>query len=237
MPDSQPDDDDLRERVDTLEALVSDQQQTIQKLMPSRRSVLAGAAGLGIGAAGMSATSGSAAAQTASGQIGTSSEPVDVEAAQVNAQALEADELSKNDAGAEMSVNTPTTIPTGSPTEVNFGSSQFDRGGYVDLTNNQFVIPNEGLYQISVQVLFDGIPSAGQVRIDVETTDAVDSISQSNQKDGVSDLTSVNASGLLDLSSGETVKVTIEQDTGSDLTVYDGGRSESYSFVSLARIG
>ena len=151
--------------------------------------------------------------------------------------ALEADELSKNDAGAEMSVNTPTTIPTGSPTEVNFGSSQFDRGGYVDLTNNQFVIPNEGLYQISVQVLFDGIPSAGQVRIDVETTDAVDSISQSNQKDGVSDLTSVNASGLLDLSSGETVKVTIEQDTGSDLTVYDGGRSESYSFVSLARIG
>src|SRR6056297_1591949 len=77
MPDSQPDDSDLRERVDTLEALVSDQQQTIQQLMPSRRSVLKGAATFGAGAAAVAATSGSASAQSTdyTGQIGTDVDP------------------------------------------------------------------------------------------------------------------------------------------------------------------
>src|SRR6056297_2720864 len=78
-----PDSSDLEARVDELE-------DTLQKMMPSRRSVLAGAAGLGLGAAGMSGATGSAAAQSAAGQIGTASEPVDVEGAQGNFQALEA---------------------------------------------------------------------------------------------------------------------------------------------------
>jgi len=83
------DDDDaatLRERVRELEATVAQQQDTIEQLMPSRRAILAGGAGL----VGGAALTGQASAQSAAGQVGTSSEPVDVEAASVTADSVDA---------------------------------------------------------------------------------------------------------------------------------------------------
>jgi len=79
------DDDDaatLRERVRELEATVAQQQDTIEQLMPSRRAILAGGAGL----VGGAALTGQASAQSAAGQVGTASEPVDVEAFDVTVQ-------------------------------------------------------------------------------------------------------------------------------------------------------
>jgi len=85
------DDDDaatLRERVRELEQTVAQQQDTIQQLLPSRRAVLAGGAGL----VGGAALTGQASAQSAAGQVGTSSEPVDVEAATVTADSVNTDD-------------------------------------------------------------------------------------------------------------------------------------------------
>jgi hypothetical protein len=72
------DPEDLRERVDELEAQLDEQQTLIQQMLPSRRDLLkaggAGVAGLLLG----SATSGNAAAGSDSvGQIGTQANPVD----------------------------------------------------------------------------------------------------------------------------------------------------------------
>jgi len=86
------DDDDaatLRERVRDLEATVAQQQDTIEQLMPSRRAILAGGAGL----VGGAALTGQASAQSAAGQVGTSSEPVDVEAATVTATDVNTDSV------------------------------------------------------------------------------------------------------------------------------------------------
>jgi len=91
------DDDDaatLRERVRDLEATVAQQQDTIEQLMPSRRAILAGGAGL----VGGAALTGQASAQSAAGQVGTSSEPVDVEAATVTATDVNTDSVSTKEA-------------------------------------------------------------------------------------------------------------------------------------------
>ena len=79
MPDSEKDEPskaDHEQRIAQLEA-------TVEKLMPSRRSVLAGMAGAGIGAAGMYGASETARAQAA-GQVGTETDPVDVKAWNLN---------------------------------------------------------------------------------------------------------------------------------------------------------
>ena len=84
MPDSEPDDDsDLRARVRDLEATVSNQQEIIQKLMPSRRQTIAGLGLLGAGA-GVGRLSTERARAQAAGQVGTDDDPVDVKAWDLN---------------------------------------------------------------------------------------------------------------------------------------------------------
>jgi len=105
-----PDDDDaaaLRDRVRALEETVQEQQSTIEQLMPSRRAILAGGAGL----VGGAALTGQASAQSAAGQVGTSTEPVDVDAATVNAQTVNTDDS--------------VTVTTGEATNtLHYGSNQ-----------------------------------------------------------------------------------------------------------------
>ena len=84
--DSKPDDERLRDRIEALESTVESQQETMRKLMPSRRSVLQGAGGVGLGALGMSLFGSSASAQSAAGQVGTEENPVDVVLASLNMQ-------------------------------------------------------------------------------------------------------------------------------------------------------
>jgi len=104
-PPGMPDDDHaaaLRERVRALEQTVQEQQSTIEQLMPSRRAILAGGAGL----VGGAALSGQASAQSAAGQVGTSNQPVDVEAATLNAQTVNTDSASVTNQLDAGSVNT-----------------------------------------------------------------------------------------------------------------------------------
>jgi len=108
------DDDDaatLRERVRELEQTVAQQQDTIQQLMPSRRAILAGGAGL----VGGAALTGQASAQSAAGQVGTSSEPVDVEAATVTADSVNTDDLGISD--TILTSGSYATVMGGSATE------------------------------------------------------------------------------------------------------------------------
>ena len=87
MPDESAADggESLRERVSALEQTVSDQQETIQRLMPSRRQTVAGLGLLGAGVGAGRLSSGTARAEAA-GQVGTESDPVDVEAWDLNVQ-------------------------------------------------------------------------------------------------------------------------------------------------------
>lgn len=87
MPDESAADggESLRERVSELEQTVSDQQETIQRLMPSRRQTVAGLGLLGAGVGAGRLSSGTARAEAA-GQVGTDTDPVDVQAWDLDVQ-------------------------------------------------------------------------------------------------------------------------------------------------------
>lgn len=87
MPDESAADDgeSLRERVSELEQTVSEQQDVIQRLMPSRRQTVAGLGLLGAGVGAGRLSSGTARAEAA-GQVGTDTDPVDVKAWDLDVQ-------------------------------------------------------------------------------------------------------------------------------------------------------
>ena len=119
------DDDDaatLRERVRDLEATVAQQQDTIEQLMPSRRAILAGGAGL----VGGAALTGQASAQSAAGQVGTSSEPVDVEAATVSADSVNTEKGTLTDGTNDESTEILGTLSDTDDTTVVDESLSFD---------------------------------------------------------------------------------------------------------------
>jgi hypothetical protein len=95
---SEPDPEALQQRIDELEA-------TVQKMLPGRRAVLAGAAGAAAGAFGMQRASnvGEAADGTAVGQIGTSSEKVNVVAHDVTSDSVDTDRLNNTPYASEFS--------------------------------------------------------------------------------------------------------------------------------------
>jgi hypothetical protein len=88
---SEPDPEALQQRIDDLE-------ETVQKMLPRRRAVLAGAAGAAAGAFGMQSASnvGEASDGTAVGQIGTSSEKVNVVAHDVTSDSVDTEEGPSN---------------------------------------------------------------------------------------------------------------------------------------------
>jgi len=138
------DDDDaatLRERVRTLEQTVAQQQDTIQQLMPSRRAILAGGAGL----VGGAALTGQASAQSAAGQVGTSSEPVDVEAATVNADSVNTGEITTTPASIVVGLSAPQTVANSTITSIEWDRTITEFGGArgaLDATNNVVVVPS-----------------------------------------------------------------------------------------------
>lgn len=105
--DSGDDEQSLRDRVRDLEDTVSEQQATIQQLMPSRRQTLAGAGLLGAGVLGGYQASGTARAQAA-GQVGTSSDRVDVFGNVIDTNTVETDALNNADLENAESETVPT---------------------------------------------------------------------------------------------------------------------------------
>jgi hypothetical protein len=81
------DTDDLRDRVEQLEATVEQQQATIQQLLPSRRRVLQ-AGGLVAGGGVLGALTADRAAADVVGQVGTQQDRVDVFAGAVDANSV-----------------------------------------------------------------------------------------------------------------------------------------------------
>jgi len=177
------DDDDaatLRERVRELEATVAQQQDTIQQLMPSRRAILAGGAGL----VGGAALTGQASAQSAAGQVGTASEPVDVEAATVSAGDVNTDSVNTDsasvtnqlDAGSvntasilgdstlvgEQTRQTDTSIITADTYQTAYDNTSFEEpSGH--FSGGVFNPPRDGYYVFFGRVEFRGNTVADDV--------------------------------------------------------------------------
>jgi len=141
-----------------LEQTVAQQQDTIEQLMPSRRAILAGGAGL----VGGAALTGQASAQSAAGQVGTSSEPVDVEAATVNADSVNTDRVDINEGQAKIYQTSVQTILNRTVTKVAFDSSDPDltpgSALTIDLANNRITAEVSGLYLVVSRTNFDSPP-------------------------------------------------------------------------------
>jgi hypothetical protein len=85
---------ELENRVEQLESQLDDQQETVNQMLPSRRDLLKGAAGVG-GAAllGSAATGSASAGSDEVGTIGTPSNLVDIEAEDINAEAVNTERI------------------------------------------------------------------------------------------------------------------------------------------------
>jgi len=122
--DADPDTDDpdtLRERVADLEATVAAQQQTIRKLLPSRRRVLQ-AGGVLAGGGALGALSADRASADVVGQVGTDADRVDVFAGQVDANSVNTEQADTRTGYTEVSssrsFNTTETNNTGADLDV-----------------------------------------------------------------------------------------------------------------------
>jgi len=196
----------LRERVRELEATVAQQQDTIEQLMPSRRAILAGGAGV----LGGAALTGQASAQSAAGQVGTSGEPVDVEGAEVNADLVNAEAISITN----VSTGTPSTILNadaspgsttdqiveytngvdGATTTILSANSPVPRGGIAT------VLVRESLTSVAIDRVLYGVATAPVV---------IDSITRDAPTGRTYEVDSVTGDLLLSMDSATTANVAV----------------------------
>jgi hypothetical protein len=151
----QSDRQDLEDRVDQLE-------QTISKMLPSRRDALKlGGAAL-VGGAAMS---GAASAQPGdqdgeAGVIGTDNNPVDIEASDIEVDDLvvnnTATGVTEDVQGARVSLSSDQSIGALNRTKIEFDNAVYDSDNNFDFTNNHFNCPQTGLYFANLQVFFEG---------------------------------------------------------------------------------
>jgi hypothetical protein len=180
---SEPDPEALQQRIDELEA-------TVQKMLPGRRAVLAGAAGAAAGAFGMQRASnvGEAADGTAVGQIGTSSEKVNVVAHYVTSDSVDTDTLNSADLANASADTVPTaqgdgtlamqtvqgaveafdvwatssdqTIPSGSWTNIDWDNHKTDQGLTTRPSSGTLRIQEEGTYLFIYRARLNSVSSS-----------------------------------------------------------------------------
>lgn len=145
MSDDEPSKEELAERVDTLEA-------TIQRMLPSRRDVLKGAAVGAMGVGMGSAATANAMAQPTGNEppVGEQGDPVEVWASEIDAQSVDAGE-GTIDGGDEI----PGIPPTSSENNPNFGE-------WIQVSSGR-----PSLIEIRCGVETDG-STRGEILIDVD---------------------------------------------------------------------
>lgn len=173
MPDSEPDDDaaDLRARVRDLEATVSEQQATIQKLMPSRRQTIAGLGLLGAGA-GVGRLSTERARAQAAGQVGTDTDPVGLKAWDLDVQngatfngsdlldvgtaEVEDAEITDETLIVSDGLESDQTISAASWEKLTGWEIDTDERGEFDSADDEFSPDKDGYYFVSFRARFNG---------------------------------------------------------------------------------
>jgi len=151
----EPDRQDIEDRVDQLE-------QTIAKMLPSRRDALKlGGAALVGGAAMSGAASGQPGDQDGeAGVIGTDNSPVDIEASDIEVDDLvvngTATGVAQDLQGCRVFLSAEQSISAGTPTQIEFDDVVYDSASNYDTTNHTFTCPETGLYFANLNVTFKG---------------------------------------------------------------------------------
>jgi len=147
----------LENRIETLE-------NTIEKMMPSRRDALKmGGAAL----AGGSLMAGTASAGTNQvGTIGSASQPVDLESEDINnADTVTTQDLVVNGTatgpfgsdlqGCRVILSNDQSISQFSDNRIQFDTVEYDAGNNYDTTNHLFTAPEDGLYFANLQCAYE----------------------------------------------------------------------------------
>jgi hypothetical protein len=150
-----------------------------------------------------------------------------------------ADSVSTDDAyianvGTRVTLSADQTIPANSYTKVELDQVSVDDTGSFDTTNNEFVVPDDGIYSIVATVLWDNTVESGtQVRTQV--------FLNGNQEGGaiyttpISDYITTSAQNLFRLSAGDSVDIRVTHDSSTDETVFgeSGGKWTDMIVVKL----
>jgi len=228
------DDDDaatLRERVRELEATVAQQQDTIEQLMPSRRAILAGGAGL----VGGAALTGQASAQSAAGQVGTSSEPVDVEAASVTADSVNTTDLFVDNLSTRAFLSSSQSIADSALATVNLDTIDSDDFNGFDTNTNQFVAPKDGDYFISAAVNWasDSGWSTGDSANIIPQVNGNNILNNDTAKVSTGSQTVASTAVVDELVSGDEIDLRVFQSSGSSKQLSSGVDSTQMTIVFL----
>ena len=245
MPDSEPDDDsaaDLRARVRDLEATVTEQQETIQKLMPSRRQTIAGLGLLGAGA-GVGRLSTERARAQAAGNQGTEEEPNNIWAWDLDVQngatfngnpltgvgTAEVERASIEEVGGKIFVTDRFDIPNDTFTETEFAQVGFeDEIVNTDTSNNQIEVLESGTYEIYYMVGIVDLPTDTEIRAQILVNGS--SVAEINEAQ-LSGFVATHIVAVEQLSGNDTVSAQIRQRSGDTQQAWDGEDRHALSVV------
>jgi hypothetical protein len=135
--------------------------------------------------------------------------------------------------GVEAFLSSNQTIPDSSATRVTFDSTAADDTGSFDSTNNEYILPYDGDYQIDVGINWGtSFASGDNLYINTHSNNQGTIIRNSNNGPGVP--YSISSKVVKGLSKGDSIFVEVIQNSGSDATVIGAGRS--YTWLSVNKI-
>jgi len=152
-----------------------------------------------------------------------------------NVDSLSTEEVSVGNAGARMEVNNATTVPSSTETTVEFGSNAIDEGGYINLSNNEFEAPTDGVYLLSGVVLWDSPDATGEFRLTANTPD--EQTTQFHIAESSGNLFSQEVTTIAQMNAGDTATLTVRQDTGSSQDIYARGGAANFTNYQIALLG
>jgi hypothetical protein len=144
--------------------------------------------------------------------------------------------------GIRYSSNAGTAIGTGSATIVNFEDQEYDSGGGSPLVTTgaswKFTAPTDGYYHISFVMVFQGSAAWGAservlATITVDTVDTVQLDRWEAQVTGTL-VAKVNGSATIYLTAAQYISLTINQNSGSNLSPNAEAKG---CWISIERVG
>lgn len=125
------------------------------------------------------------------------------------------------------------SIASGTQTRVEFDQTEYDRRGDFDTTNNYFVVPESGRYQIGVQVQWLGPADTTELALNVEDVSGTSQtpLIGSRLNGSVHTNPTQAVSATLELSGGEELHVEVEHDEGSGVNINSDNDTLTYFTV------
>ncbi|MFC7216459.1 hypothetical protein ACFQO4_20585 [Saliphagus sp. GCM10025334] len=130
-------------------------------------------------------------------------------------------------------LSTDQTVADLSETKIQFDSVALDELDGFDTANNEFTASKEGSYLVSATIQLDGVSGSGRGLLKINRNGS-SRRQNSSAITGSGGRDSATVTGVVSLADGDTVNITLQQDTGGDVTV-DGVQQASY--LDITRLG